>query len=217
MGAKKNREPENFSFHPFEGLKEIIEGRGVEVASGRLAEKKPAPPTDEELFEKAMTGVTEIKEYRRLRTGGKKITSPLRKDVPDCDALQALKEIVAGRRAINLADTQEYVEWINDDVRGDFTRLLHEGRFSVKDCLDLHGLTVDEAEEAVALFFRESLRKGYKCLKIIHGRGLRSPHGPVLKGTLIKRLSGHYRKNVIAFVSARQCDGGLGALYVLLK
>ena len=216
MGAK-NREPENFSFHPFEGLKEIIKSQGVEISSNRLPEKEPAPPTDEELFEKAMAGVREIKEYRRMRTCRKKVRPPAIKEFPDCEGLRALEEIVAGRRAMNLADTQEYVEWINDDFRGDFTKLLHEGRFSVKDCLDLHGLTVEEAEEAVALFFRESLRKGYKCLKIIHGRGLRSPHGPVLKDRLIKRLSGHYRKNVVAFVTARQCDGGLGALYVLLK
>jgi DNA-nicking Smr family endonuclease len=54
-------------------------------------------------------------------------------------------------------------------------------------------------------------------VKIIHGRGLRSPRGPVLKEKLIKRLSGKYRKHVVAFVTARQCDGGLGALYILLK
>jgi len=216
MGAK-NREPENFSFHPFEGLKEIIKSRGAEIASDCLPEKEPALPSDEELFEKAMAGVTEIKEYRRMRTCRKKVSPPARKEFPDCESMRALEEIVAGRRAMNLADTQEYVEWINDDFRGDFTKLLHEGRFSVKDCLDLHGLSVEEAEEAVALFFRESLRKGYKCLKIIHGRGLRSPNGPVLKGALIKSLSGRYRRHIIAFVTARQCDGGLGALYVLLK
>ncbi len=216
MGAKK-REPENFSFHPFEGLREIIKSRGIEVASDRPPEKEPALPTDEELFEEAMAGVTEIKEYRRMRPCRKQVRPAVRKEFPDCEGMRALEDIVAGRRAMNLADTQEYVEWINDDFRTDFTRLLHDGRYSVKDCLDLHGFTVEEAEEAVALFFRESLRKGYKCLKIIHGRGLRSPHGPVLKDRLIKRLSGHYRKNVIAFVTARQCDGGLGALYVLLK
>jgi DNA-nicking Smr family endonuclease len=216
MGAR-NREPENFSFYPFESLKEIIKTRGIELAPEPRGEKKPEPPTDKELFENAMAGVKEIKEYRRLRTGRNKTAPPVRRDVPDCDAVQALAEIVAGRGEVKLANTQEYVEWVNEDFRGDFTKLLHEGRVSIKDCLDLHGLTAEEAEEAVGLFFRESMRKGYKCLKIIHGRGLRSPRGPVLKEALIKRLSGHYRKNIVAFVTARQCDGGLGALYVLLK
>jgi DNA-nicking Smr family endonuclease len=216
MAAKKG-EPGNFSFQPFEGLRDIIRTRGIEISVRPPAETKPEPLTDEEVFMKAMAGVKEIKEFRHMRMDRKKVSAPARKDVPDRDALQALREIVEGRGAVNLADTQEYVEWINEDFRGDFTKLLHEGRFSVKDYIDLHGLTVEEAEEAVALFFRESLRKGYKCLKIIHGRGLRSPCGPVLKGTLIKRLSGRYRKHVVAFVTARQCDGGLGALYVLLK
>ncbi len=216
MSVKK-RESDTFSFQPFEGLKEIIETRGIETAPKPPAEKKPEPISDEELFAKAMAGVREIKEYRNMRTERRKVSPPGRRDVSDCDALRALGEIVAGRKAVNIADTQDYVEWINEGFKGDFAKLLREGRVSVKDCLDLHGLTVEEAEEAVAFFFRESLRKGYKCLKIIHGRGLRSPRGPVLKGTLIKSLSGRYRKRVIAFVTARQCDGGLGALYVLLR
>jgi len=48
-------------------------------------------------------------------------------------------------------------------------------------------------------------------------QGLRSVRGPVLEDAVIRRLSGRYRRDVIAFVSARQCDGGLGALYVLLQ
>jgi DNA-nicking Smr family endonuclease len=164
-----------------------------------------------------MSGVKEIREFRSLRADVKRPALPCRKNNMENEALVALRDIVAGRRAVNLADTQEYVEWVNEDFSGDITRLLHEGRFSVKDCLDLHGLSVEESEEEVEAFFREALKKRYQCVKIIHGRGLRSPRGPVLKETLIKRLSGKYRKYVVAFVTARQCDGGLGALYILLK
>jgi len=38
-----------------------------------------------------------------------------------------------------------------------------------------------------------------------------------LKKAVIDFLSSRYRKNVIGFSTARQNDGGLGALYVLLK
>ena len=220
MGMKRH-EAEGFSFHPFEGLKKMIEGRRV-VPSGRpaahtLPVRKEEHLTDEELFAREMSGVKEIKDYRSMRTGMRRSTLPCKKTRPENEALNALKEIVAGRRAINLPDTQEYVEWINDDFSVDIVRLLHEGRFSVRDCLDLHGLSVEESEEEVDAFFRESLRRRYRCVKIIHGRGLRSPRGPVLKETLVRRLSGKYRKYLIAFVTARQCDGGLGALYILLK
>jgi len=39
----------------------------------------------------------------------------------------------------------------------------------------------------------------------------------VLKDAIAQWLAGRYRKHVIAFVTARQCDGGLGAIYVLVK
>jgi DNA-nicking Smr family endonuclease len=221
MGVKKNI-PETFSFQPFEGLKKMIEGRGIKVApitavSKPVLPKKEEALTDEELFAREMSCVKEIKEFRSLRVDLKKTPTPCKKDNQENEALTALREIVAGRRAINLPDTQEYVEWVNEDYRGAITRLLHEGRFSVKDCLDLHGLSVEESEEEVESFFKEALKRRHKCIKIIHGRGLRSPRGPVLKETLVKRLSGKYRKYVIAFATARQCDGGLGALYILLK
>ncbi|UCH46386.1 MAG: Smr/MutS family protein [Nitrospiraceae bacterium] len=54
-------------------------------------------------------------------------------------------------------------------------------------------------------------------MKIIHGRGLRSPDGPVLKKAVIQWLLTRYRKYIVAFASARQCDGGLGAIYVLFR
>ncbi len=221
MGAKRNI-PETFSFQPFEGLKKMIEGRRIKV------DLKPAVPkpahskkeesiSDEELFAREMSGVKEIREFRAMRIGPRKTTLPCRKANQENEALNALREIVGGRRAVNLADTQEFVEWVNEEFRGDITKLLHEGRFSVKDCLDLHGLSVAESEEEVESFFKEALIKRHRCVKIIHGRGLRSPRGPVLKEKLIKSLSTRYRKCVVAFVTARQCDGGLGALYILLK
>ncbi len=221
MGAKRNI-PETFSFQPFEGLKKMIESRGKE-AYARPSVPKPVHfkkeevISDEELFAREMSSVKEISEFRAMRIVQKKKSPPCKKGNQENEALNALREIVGGRRAVNLVDTQEYVEWVNEDFRGDIAKPLHEGRFSVKDCLDLHGLSVEESEEEVESFFKEALNKRYKCVKIIHGRGLRSPRGPVLKETLVKSLSTKYRKYVVAFVTARQCDGGLGALYILLK
>ncbi|MFZ6006914.1 MAG: Smr/MutS family protein, partial [Nitrospirota bacterium] len=122
-----------------------------------------------------------------------------------------------GKKPIALSDTQEYVEWINPDYSAEIVRKLHEGRFSVQDFLDLHGFTVEEAEAETERFLKNSLKKGFRCVKIIHGRGLRSPKGPVLKEVIAQWLSSRYRKHVMAFVTARQCDGGLGAIYVMLK
>ena len=128
-----------------------------------------------------------------------------------------LGEIAEGRRPIHLPDTQEYVEWAHPDYNDTIIPKLHEGHFSIQAYLDLHGCTVAEAEQELESFVQESFRKGLRCVKIIHGRGLRSVKGARIKQAVVRRLSGHFRRDVIAFVTARQCDGGLGALYVLLQ
>lgn len=219
--ANKKRAPETFSFQPFENLKEIIECKKITVSVKPASGKKHEHPSDEELFADAMKEVHEIKEFRQMPVHPKKVPPRSWHNPASYDALQILKEVTCGRVPINLPDTQEYVEWVNPAYwpvsNGNLTTKLHKGFFSVQDCLDLHGLFADEAEEATERFLKDALVKGLRCVKIIHGRGLRSPDGPVLKRALVTWLTYRYRKNVIAFVSARQCDGGLGAIYVLLK
>ena len=220
MGNRK-KQPQDFSFHPFADLKEIVDRKGIKLSTPGVVphvdEEVVRDEDDEEVFLEAMREVRVIEEFRRMpvQHGGK--VQPRRRCSSDREALDALIGIVAGRRPLYLPDTQEYVEWVNRDYRGDIPRQLHEGRFSVQDCLDLHALTLKDAEEEVASFLKDSLKLRLRCVKIIHGRGLRSPGGPVLKKAVMKMLSGRFRKKVIAFVSARQCDGGLGALYVLLR
>ncbi len=214
MDARKPT-PETLRYQPFEELKKILESRGVKVCA-KAAPSSGKTETDEELFLSAMQEVLEIKEFRRLPVLRKKAAVP-RKCLSEAGAMEVLEDIVLGKKPIDLCATQEYVEWANRDHKGEIIGKLREGGFSVQDCLDLHGLTAEEAETAVEEFLKDSLKKRLRCIKIIHGRGLRSPKGPVLKKALIHWLSYRHRKNVIAFVSARQCDGGLGALYVLLR
>ena len=166
-----------------------------------------------------MTDVREIVAFRVLPCAKtSKRTAPSRViGDPEDDALAILGQIAEGSLPINLSDTQEYVEWTNPDVHCTVTGKLHAGQFSVQGSLDLHGFTGDEVNEELDRFLAEAFRKDWRCVKIIHGRGLRSVKGPVLKDAVARRLVGRYRKQIIAFVSARQCDGGLGALYVLLR
>jgi DNA-nicking Smr family endonuclease len=94
-------------------------------------------------------------------------------------------------------------------------RKLRRGQFSTRAELDLHGLRSEDARVAVAGFLLEAADRGWRCVRIIHGKGLGSgPKGPVIK----QKLGGwlRQRKNVLAFCSARPVDGGTGALYVLL-
>ena len=95
-------------------------------------------------------------------------------------------------------------------------RRLRRGEYRVEREIDLHGLTVAEAKHALRQFLIEALERGVRCVRIVHGKGLRSGHrGPVLKAAVsaVLRRTGA----VLAYVSARPADGGTGAVYVLLS
>ena len=93
---------------------------------------------------------------------------------------------------------------------------LRRGQFSVGAELDLHGMTVPVARQAVVELLQKSRQWGITCVRIIHGKGRGSRHqAPVLKGMVDHWL--RQRDEVLAFCSARPVDGGTGAIYVLLK
>lgn len=95
-------------------------------------------------------------------------------------------------------------------------RKLARGNYAVQDELDLHGMTVAEAQVVLQNFISDACIRGFTCVRIVHGKGLGSgERGPVLKrkvASLLRRW-----QQVLAFVSARQVDGGTGAVYVLLE
>ncbi len=163
-----------------------------------------------------MKDVREIPEFRRMPSQSRRAALPRKRPVEPDDVLAELAAIVCGSRQIALADTQEYVEWINPRYSRELIRELHHGRFARQDTIDLHGMIREEAARVLAEFLANARRSGHRCVKIVHGRGLGSPNGPVIKQSVVAALSGRFRKQVIGFVTARQNDGGLGALYVLL-
>src|SRR4030042_822540 len=160
--------------------------------------------TDEEIFLEAMTDVRENKEFRKIPYQSPpaiKIPAPQQED-----DVKVLEEVVLGKKRIRLSDTGEDIEWTRPGARKDLARRLHKRDFSVQDCIDLHGLTLTEAEEALIEFFKEALSRQYSCIKVVHGRGLKSPHGPVLKEAFTKLLRGPFRKWVLAYATATDCD-----------
>lgn len=173
------------------------------------------PGLDEKCFLEAMAGVREIKEYRELGIHSGKKAARQRPAAPCPGDLELLRNVLHER--IRLSDTAEYMEWRRKGVASGVPARMHAGEFAVQDFIDLHGLRLPEAEEALSDFFRESVRKGFSCVKVIHGRGLRSPGGPVLKEALKGWLSGPMKRFALAACTARDLDGGLGASYVLLK
>jgi DNA-nicking Smr family endonuclease len=95
-------------------------------------------------------------------------------------------------------------------------RRLRRGYWKIEAQLDLHGLTRDEARPQLVAFLDASRKRGARCVRIIHGKGLSSRnHEPVLKARVGSWLA--QRSEVLAFSQARPEDGGSGAVLVLLK
>jgi DNA-nicking Smr family endonuclease len=118
--------------------------------------------------------------------------------------------------ATTLLDVDEALSFRRPGVGPDVTRKLRKGEWSIQGEIDLHGLRRDAAREALAAFIREAYRRGWRCVRVVHGKGLGSPgKTPVLKGKVQGWLV--QKNEVLAFVQARGDEGGAGAVVVLLK
>ncbi|MEP6938189.1 MAG: Smr/MutS family protein [Rudaea sp.] len=115
-----------------------------------------------------------------------------------------------------LIEVGEELSYLKDGHSPTLLRRLKRGAFSIADEIDLHQMTAAVAREAIRVFLAESKRAGRLCVRIIHGKGLRSRNeGPVLKrlvDSLLRR-----RADVLAFASAKPNEGGTGATVVLLR
>ena len=95
---------------------------------------------------------------------------------------------------------------------------LKRGQLPIEARIDLHGLTRDEAGDALGAFITGSRAAGRRCVLVITGRGRRTGGAGVLRGAVPGWLNAaHLRDHVLAFGQARPKDGGEGAFYVLLR
>jgi DNA-nicking Smr family endonuclease len=118
--------------------------------------------------------------------------------------------------ATTLLDVDDALSYRRPGIGTDVTRRLRKGDWSIQGEVDLHGLRREEAREALAEFIREAHRRGWRCVRVVHGKGLGSPgKTPVLKGRVQSWLI--QKNEVLAFVQARADEGGAGAVVVLLK
>ena len=133
------------------------------------------------------------------------------------DEQRVLQESISDEfDATTLLDIDEALSFRRPGVGMDVVRKLRKGGWSIQGELDLHGLRREEAREALAAFMRDSMKRGWRCVRIVHGKGLGSPgKTPVLKGKVHSWLV--QKDEVLAFVQARADEGGAGAVVVLLR
>jgi DNA-nicking Smr family endonuclease len=177
-------------------------------------EPKAKVEVDEE-FKRATRDVEPLRPPRRVklaRTPAAPIPEQTRRD-----ERAALAESLAGPRSIDDAiESGEELAFLREGLSRQVLRKLRRGHWVVQDELDLHGMNRVQAAHAVGEFLRHCRARHFRCVRIVHGKGLGSRNRePVLKGKLRKWLA--LRDEVLAFCQAPAADGGSGALLVLLK
>ena len=181
---------------------------------------KPEPPATEEADEEALLREA-LKGVAPLRNPGKAI---LQRPPPAPIPVQTLREdeqvlhdSLSDRMPMEIGlETGEELVFLRNGLSNQILKKLRRGYWSTQDDLDLHGLRTEEARALLVSFLNDALKNGLRCVRIVHGKGLRSRNAePVLKRKVGNWLG--QRDEVLAFVQARAEDGGGGAVVVLLK
>jgi DNA-nicking Smr family endonuclease len=118
--------------------------------------------------------------------------------------------------ATTLLSTDADLSYTRPGIGPDVARKLRLGHWSIQAEVDLHGLRIDEARDALGRFIRDVKKQGLRCVRVVHGKGLGSlGKTPVLKARVLSWLV--QKNEVLAYVQAKPAQGGAGALVVLLK
>jgi DNA-nicking Smr family endonuclease len=175
------------------------------------------PPTDAdedfEAFAEAMRNVARRPDSNRAAQH----RAPLdpRAKQHEADEKAVLDELLA-HDPEQFVETGEGLSYRGPGVQESVFRRLKRGAYRIGAELDLHGMNSETARVALHRFLAEAVLDGHRCVRVIHGKGLRSSNkGPVLKARVDRWL--RRTKEVLAFVATRPEDGGSGAVYVLLR
>ncbi|MCB1889040.1 MAG: Smr/MutS family protein [Rhodocyclaceae bacterium] len=191
-------------------------------SSGAGSVPRPSPdrpPDDssppEAWLDWAQAGATPLKDSGRVAVDKPKPTPhPLQRELDDASVLrESIETPLSFEDRLDIGDEAVFLRTgLPRRVLSDLRR----GRWVVQRELDLHGLTRDEARQALATFLAACLNDGKRCVRLIHGKGLGSPGGV----GILKQLSRGWlaqREEVLAFCQARPHEGGSGALLILMR
>jgi len=168
---------------------------------------------DSDLFREAVADVRPINPVNRIPPHLPKPPAIVRQRLLDEAAV--LEELLAPLTDLDELETGEELLYLRPSHQPKLLKRLRRGQYSISGTLDLHHMNKVTAQQVLLDFLAHSVKSGHGCVRIIHGKGLRSRNEPTLKILTRRILSRH--SMVIAFASCRPVDGGTGAVNVLLS
>lgn len=179
-----------------------------------MSESDEINPEDSELFRSSVGPVEPVRKPERvLPDAPRPEARPLKTRESEAEVLQ---EMASGDIDPAEVETGEELAYKRPGIQTQMFKRLRRGHYIVEAELDLHGLTSVMAQRELRDFLRACSHYNRRCIRIIHGKGRGSRDGkPILKNHVNRWL--RLRNDVLAFCSARQSDGGTGAVYVLLR
>lgn len=194
-------------------LSKQAESEAAIAAEKQAAERRAK--AEKTLFQRAVGPVKPLASLPRVELNGTPAPPNAFQQKRDDD--RVLRESLSDDFDVStLLDTDDELSYRRSGIGTDVTQKLRKGHWSLQGQIDLHGLRSDEAREALGQFIRDAYKRGWRCVRVVHGKGLGSPgKTPVLKSKVQRWLV--QKNEVLAFVQAKASEGGAGALVVLLS
>ncbi len=178
-----------------------------------MDEDRKKPAEEESLFQREMEGVRRLRHARRTRS--RPPPPPPEPAQRQRDERAVVSELLQTPDDPAAYETGEELLFLRPGFQRRYLERLRRGRYSIRDSLDLHHMNEAAASASLLEFIAHALQRGIGCVRVVHGKGLRSAGKPKLKALTQRLLSRH--PAVVAFASCRPSHGGTGAVSVLLR
>lgn len=193
-----------------------VQVRNQEMKAAQIKESQPDPEDDLLLFQKQMQGVKKI-ENRNTATFQKPLkkkldAQTLAKRAAAIGPMHTDETVMSDTQAmLNPVASQASLSYRIATLQHKVFEDLKAGNLRWFEAVDLHGCTIEEARLAVLQVIQIAKEENQNVIKIVHGKGPEA----ILKTYVNSWLRQH--RDVLAFVSAPEKQGGTGAVLVLLK
>lgn len=191
----------------------------IEPAVQQASPKTPSAPVKESKDAADNDFALAMRTVKPLKGKGRDVMPEV--EPVDANAAQgkALQDLLEGEIVFDVQVSGESIQGHVVGLDKKSFLALASGEHSLEARLDLHGMHAQQAFQALVPFFRTAWHKGLRTVIIVTGRGMNSPAGiGILRHKVSTWLTQDpFKRVVMAFCTARLCDGGSGSMYVLLR